>query len=54
MTKPAGDPSELTYLKLLDSLLAKQLVSTTIDKMSQFLSSGDVEAQERVCLSFVC
>jgi AP-3 complex subunit delta-1 len=31
-----------------EELLAKQLVSNTIDKMSQFLSSGDVEAQERV------
>jgi AP-3 complex subunit delta-1 len=33
--------------------LAKELVSMTIDKMSVFLSSGDVEAQERVCLCFV-
>jgi len=37
-----------------DLTLAKQLISMTIDKMSVFLSSGDVEAQERVCLSFVC
>jgi len=32
-----------------DELLSKQLISMTIDKMSVFLSSGDVEAQERVC-----
>jgi hypothetical protein len=29
ITKPAGDPSGLAYLKLLDSLLAKQVVSLT-------------------------
>lgn len=32
-----------------DQAFAKQLISTTIEKMSTFLSSGDVEAQERVC-----
>ncbi|UJR09107.1 hypothetical protein I4U23_013354 [Adineta vaga] len=30
-----------------DEILAKQLISMTIEKMSTFLSSGDVEAQER-------
>lgn len=29
MEKPAGDPSGLSYLKSLDSLLAKQVVSMT-------------------------
>lgn len=29
MAKPAGDPSGLAYLKPLDSLLAKQVVSLT-------------------------
>lgn len=29
----------------------KQVVSMTVDKMTVFLSSGDVEAQERVRLS---
>ena len=32
-----------------DQAFARQLISTTIEKMSTFLSSGDVEAQERVC-----
>ena len=31
-----------------DETLIQQLLSLTIDKMSLFLSSGDVEAQERV------
>ena len=30
---------------------SKELVSMSVDKMSVFLSSGDVEAQERVCIS---
>ncbi|CAF4355036.1 unnamed protein product, partial [Rotaria sordida] len=30
-----------------DETLIQQLLSLTIDKMSLFLSSGDVEAQER-------
>lgn len=29
MEKPVGDPSGLSYLKSLDSLLAKQVVSMT-------------------------
>lgn len=29
MEKPAGDPSGLSYLRPLDSLLAKQIVSMT-------------------------
>ncbi|CAF4203003.1 unnamed protein product, partial [Adineta steineri] len=33
-----------------DEILAKQLVTMTIDKMSIFLSSGDVEAQERTSI----
>ena len=33
--------------------LAKELVSMSIDKMTVFLSSGDVEAQERVCFFFL-
>ena len=33
-----------------EELLTKQLLTTSIDKMSVFLSSGDVEAQERVSL----
>ena len=31
-----------------DEILIKQLISTTIDKISAFLASGDVETQERV------
>ncbi|CAF5062429.1 unnamed protein product, partial [Rotaria sp. Silwood1] len=31
-----------------DEIFTQQLLSLTIDKMSLFLSSGDVEAQERV------
>ncbi|CAF0909312.1 unnamed protein product [Adineta ricciae] len=34
-----------------DQAFAKQLISTTIEKMSAFLSSGDVEAQERASVS---
>ncbi|CAF1217682.1 unnamed protein product [Adineta steineri] len=34
-----------------DEILAKQLVTMTIDKMSIFLSSGDVEAQERASIT---
>lgn len=32
-----------------EDLLNRDLISTTIEKMNIFLSSGDVEAQERVC-----
>jgi AP-3 complex subunit delta-1 len=32
-----------------DEILIKQLISMTSDRMTVFLSSGDVEAQERVC-----
>ena len=35
-------------------IVAKDLVSMAITKMSVFLSSGDVEAQERVCFRIVC
>ncbi len=31
-----------------DETTSKQIIATTIDKMSTFLMSGDVEAQERV------
>lgn len=31
-----------------NGLATEKILSTTIDKMSVFLSSGDVEAQERV------
>ncbi len=32
-----------------DEIIARALISMTIDRMTVFLSSGDVEAQERVC-----
>ena len=32
-----------------EDLLNRALVAMTIEKMNNFLSSGDVEAQERVC-----
>jgi AP-3 complex subunit delta-1 len=32
-----------------NEIIAKDLVSMSVDKMSVFLSSGDVEGQERVC-----
>ncbi|CAF2159774.1 unnamed protein product [Rotaria magnacalcarata] len=44
----------ITYIiQTLDNeeLLTKQLLTTSIDKMSVFLSSGDVEAQERASVS---
>lgn len=31
-----------------DEIIARALISMTIDRMNVFLSSGDVEAQERV------
>ena len=34
-----------------EDFLHQPLISMTIEKMNSFLSSGDVEAQERVCLS---
>lgn len=40
-----------TYIVVNDETVAKELVSTTVEKMTVFLSSGDVEAQERVCSS---
>jgi AP-3 complex subunit delta-1 len=43
----------ITYLIITadnDGTITKQLVAMSIDKMTVFLSSGDVEAQERVCL----
>jgi len=39
----------ITYIIINNETIAKELVSMSIDKMSVFLSSGDVEAQERVC-----
>jgi AP-3 complex subunit delta-1 len=39
----------ITYLITNNETIAKDLVTISIDKMSVFLSSGDVEAQERVC-----
>jgi AP-3 complex subunit delta-1 len=38
-----------TYIVTNNEAIAKDLVTISIDKMSVFLSSGDVEAQERVC-----
>lgn len=38
-----------THIVTNDESVAKDLASTTIEKMTVFLSSGDVEAQERVC-----
>lgn len=34
-----------------EDFLHQPLISMTIEKMNSFLSSGDVEAQERVCFS---
>ena len=45
----------ITYLILSSDnnpTIVKQLVVMSIEKMSVFLSSGDVEAQERVCPTF--
>jgi hypothetical protein len=42
----------ITYLIISSESLAKPLLSMAVDKVSVFLSSGDVEAQERVCLFF--
>ena len=42
-----------TYIVTNDEAVAKDLASTTVEKMTVFLSSGDVEAQERVCLNSI-
>ncbi len=36
-----------------DEIIARALISMTIDRMNVFLSSGDVEAQERVWFYFI-
>jgi AP-3 complex subunit delta-1 len=39
----------ITYIIKNNESIAKDLVTMSIEKMTVFLSSGDVEAQERVC-----
>ena len=38
----------ITYIITNDETSAKELVAMSIEKMTVFVSSGDVEAQERV------
>ena len=38
-----------TYIVTNNEAVAKDLAAMSVDKMTVFLSSGDVEAQERVC-----
>ncbi len=39
----------ITFIITNNETIAKELVIMSIEKMTVFLSSGDVEAQERVC-----